>query len=92
MLSQQVAIKADRIYRNGKTGGISHPSPIGQESAIRRAYERAGLDPASTDYVECHGTGTAYGDPLEVAAIGEVFAHDRPQANPLLIGSVSFLL
>lgn len=59
--------------------------------AIRRAYDRAGLDPASTTYVECHGTGTVYGDPLEVAAVGEVFAKAKSSADPLLIGSVSNL-
>ncbi|KAL8790242.1 MAG: hypothetical protein Q9195_006465 [Heterodermia aff. obscurata] len=84
----RAVIRGTAVNSNGKTGGISHPSPIGQELAIRRAYERAGLDPASTDYVECHGTGTAYGDPLEVAAIGEVFAQGRSKADPLLIGSI----
>ena len=42
-----------------------------------------------TAYVECHGTGTPAGDPLEIAAIGRVFAKDRSSQNPLLVGSVS---
>ena len=42
-----------------------------------------------TAYVECHGTGTPVGDPLEIAAIGRVFAKDRSPHNPLLVGSVS---
>ena len=71
-------------YRNGKTGGITRPSSEGQEAVIRQAYERAGLDVLSTTYIECRGTGTPVGDPLELAAVGTVFAEGRSLANPLL--------
>ena len=45
-----------------------------------------------TGYVECHGTGTPVGDPLEMAAIGRVFAPGRAPSDPLLVGSVSELV
>ena len=84
----RAVIRATAINANGKTGGISHPSPEGQEAVMRRAYEAAGgLDPDLTGYFECHGTGTAVGDPLEVSAIGRLFASGREQ-EPLLIGSI----
>ncbi len=42
------------VPSNGRTGGISHPSPEGQEAVIRQAYENAGgLDPNLTGYFEC---------------------------------------
>ena len=44
--------------------------------------------PENRSYFECHGTGTAVGDPLEVTAIGRVFADTRSSSTPLLIGSV----
>ena len=84
----RAVIRATAINANGKTGGISHPSPEGQEAVMRRAYEAAGgLDPDLTGYFECHGTGTAVGDPLEVSAVGRLFAAGREE-EPLLIGSI----
>ncbi|KAF2138887.1 uncharacterized protein K452DRAFT_276732 [Aplosporella prunicola CBS 121167] len=59
---------------DGKTPGLSHPSPESHEALIRRTYESAGIhDFCQTAFVECHGTGTATGDPLETTAIGNVF-------------------
>ncbi|KAK3945065.1 hypothetical protein QBC46DRAFT_455714 [Diplogelasinospora grovesii] len=82
-------IRGTAINANGRTGGITHPDPDGQEGAIRRAYERAGnLDPNETFYFECHGTGTPVGDPLEVEAIGRFFAKERLADRPLHIGSI----
>lgn len=84
----RAVIRATAINANGRTGGISHPSPEGQEAVMRRAYEAAGgLDPNLTGYFECHGTGTAVGDPLEVSAVGKLFSSGR-QVEPLLIGSI----
>ncbi|KAM7205885.1 hypothetical protein V8F33_000715 [Rhypophila sp. PSN 637] len=85
----RAVIRGTAINANGRTGGITHPDPDGQEGAIRRAYERAGnLDPNETFYFECHGTGTPVGDPLEVEAIGRFFATDRDAGRPLHIGSI----
>lgn len=82
-------IRGTAINANGRTGGITRPSPAGQEAVIREAYRNAGNLPfADTSYFECHGTGTYVGDPLEVAAIGRVFAAERSAGDPLLIGSV----
>lgn len=74
------------LCRSGKTPGISLPSGEQQAAVTRKAYANADLDFTGTDYVECHGTGTPVGDPIEVNAIGGVFS-PREQA-PLLIGSV----
>lgn len=41
---------------------------------IRHAYASAGIkNPCQTGYVECHGTGTTTGDPLEANAVARVF-------------------
>ncbi|KAI1121201.1 hypothetical protein F5Y10DRAFT_288746 [Nemania abortiva] len=82
-------IRGSSMNANGRTGGITRPSPAGQEAVIREAYRNAGNLPfTDTSYFECHGTGTYVGDPLEVAAVGNVFAGERPAGSPLLVGSV----
>lgn len=85
-------IRGTAVNANGKTGGITRPSARGQEDAIRKAYENAGNLPfEDTAFFECHGTGTPAGDPLEVAAVGNVFASSRRSGTPedrLLIGSI----
>ncbi|TGJ86695.1 hypothetical protein E0Z10_g2067 [Xylaria hypoxylon] len=82
-------IRGTAVNANGRTAGITHPSQLGQEEVIRAAYKNAGnLRPQDTSYFECHGTGTPVGDPIEIAAIGNVFSHDRSADDPLYIGSV----
>lgn len=78
------------VSRSGRTPGIALPSGEQQEVVMRKAYQNAGLDVSGTDYVECHGTGTPVGDPIEVNAVGRTFSpSDAPrQGPPLLVGSV----
>lgn len=64
------------------------PSKEAQIANIRQAYARAGInDLSQTSYFECHGTGTATGDPIETEAIGTVFGPSRTSNDPLLLGS-----
>jgi acyl transferase domain-containing protein/NADPH:quinone reductase-like Zn-dependent oxidoreductase/SAM-dependent methyltransferase/acyl carrier protein len=82
-------IRGSAMNSNGRTGGITRPSANGQEAVIREAYRHAGgLSFEDTSYFECHGTGTYVGDPIEVAAVGRVFAPVRNADDPLLVGSV----
>lgn len=63
------------------------PNPAGQAAAIRLALAQAGIEAASIGYVETHGTGTALGDPIEIAALRDAFALADQSAHCLL-GSV----
>ncbi|MDG4766926.1 type I polyketide synthase [Solwaraspora sp. WMMD406] len=80
-------IRGSAVHQDGRTNGIMAPSGPAQAHLLRRAYDSAGIDPASVDYVEAHGTGTRVGDPLEAGALAAVFGPDRPADRPLLIGS-----
>lgn len=70
----RAVIRATAANSDGKTTGVMNPSPEAQETLIRRAYEVAGIkDFSQTAFVECHGTGTQAGDPLETIAVAKVF-------------------
>ena len=52
-------------------GGMTAPSAQGQARALIRAYQSAGYPPASVDFIEGHGTGTAVGDRVELEGIAQ---------------------
>jgi acyl transferase domain-containing protein len=71
--------------------GFTAPGVDGQAAAIATAQALAGVDPATLGYVECHGSGTALGDPIEVAALAKAFragASGELPRGSCLIGSV----
>ena len=76
------------IGQDGRTKGITMPNGIAQADLIKSVYNDFNLDPARTGYVEAHGTGTAAGDPIEAAALHEVFGVDRSHSEPLFVGSI----
>lgn len=53
--------------------GFTAPSIQGQASAIRTAYEVAGVDTDTVGYVEAHGAATSLGDPIEISALTKAF-------------------
>jgi len=57
--------------------GYSAPSLIGQTECIINAQSMAGVSADGIEYVECHGTGTNLGDPIEVQALKEAFEYHQ---------------
>ena len=55
--------------------GAASPHPKGEEmqTALRRALEESGWDPADCDYVALNGSSTIQGDRAEAAALGALF-------------------
>lgn len=67
-------IKGWAINNDGhRKVGFMAPGVEGQCDVVRRAHQRAGIDPRTISYVEAHGTGTAIGDPIEIAALTQAF-------------------
>ncbi|UNI16448.1 Type I Iterative PKS [Purpureocillium takamizusanense] len=72
--SIRAVVRGTSVNCDGRTQAMLTPSPTAQESLIRRAYEQAGIqDMSRTAMVECHGTGTSVGDPLEATAVANCF-------------------
>lgn len=77
-------IRSTCINSDGRTAGLSYPSSAMHEALIRRSHALAGIsDFSKTAMIECHGTGTPVGDPLEVKAVANVFGE-----HGIIIGSV----
>lgn len=68
--------------------GFTAPSVSGQVDVIRNAQAVAGIDPESVGYMEAHGTGTSLGDPIEVAALNQVFGAVQTEKPFCALGSV----
>jgi polyketide synthase PksJ len=67
-------IRAVALNNDGANkAGFYAPSVRGQADVIEKALRRAAVDPDTMAYVEAHGTGTRIGDPIEVAALTEVY-------------------
>lgn len=79
-------IKASGINADGRTVGLSLPSPYAQADLLREIYNDLDVAPNDLAFVEAHGTGTRVGDPAEADALGKVIGQRRSDVLP--IGSV----
>lgn len=81
-------IRGTATNQDGRSNGLTAPSGASQEAVIRAALRDASLEPREIDVVECHGTGTTLGDPIEVAALDAVYRKGRDSDHPLRVQSV----
>ncbi len=66
------------INQNGaRPQVITAPHPAAQEDLILEACRDAHVKPTDISYVECHGTGTKIGDPIEISALQNTIAKNR---------------
>ena len=82
-------IKGSGINNDGSNKvGYTAPSEDGQALVIAETLALAGIEPEEIGYVEGHGTGTLLGDPIEVAALTQVFRSKTPRKNFCALGSL----
>ncbi len=88
----------DRIYAVVRGSAVNNdgaskvgyfaPSVDGQASAVAEALAVADVPADTIGYVECHGTGTPIGDPIEIAALTQAFRQSTDRNGYCAIGSV----
>src|SRR5262249_35656921 len=64
------------------------PGAEGQVDVITRALAASGVSASSLGYIETHGTATALGDPVEVAALAQVFRVQPGRSSSCALGAV----
>jgi acyl transferase domain-containing protein len=82
-------IRGSAVNQQGSQAGFTVPGARGQVSLIKAALADAGLAPGDIGLIEAHGTGTPFGDAVEMDALIEALdrrAGGRP--GPLHVGTV----
>ncbi len=80
-------VRGSAVNQDGASSGLTVPNGPAQERVIEDALAMAGVLPGELSYLECHGTGTALGDPIEVQAAAAVYGRERDGERPLLLGA-----
>jgi acyl transferase domain-containing protein/D-arabinose 1-dehydrogenase-like Zn-dependent alcohol dehydrogenase/acyl carrier protein len=81
-------IQGSAVNQDGGSSGLTVPNGVAQQALIREALARANVEPTDVQYVEAHGSGTALGDPIELGALGAIFAKGREKQGALWVGAV----
>ena len=73
---------------DGKGKGITAPNPVGQKFCLERAWQNAGLSPATATLIEGHGTSTRVGDVVEALCVANLLSGEHLPPNSVALGSV----
>ncbi|RKH70323.1 type I polyketide synthase [Corallococcus aberystwythensis] len=70
-------IRGAGLSSDGRSSSANVPRADGQVAAMEACYAAAGVEVASIQYIEAHGTATPAGDTTELQSIGRVFGGKR---------------
>eukprot|EP00929_Paragymnodinium_shiwhaense_P000210 TRINITY_DN100456_c0_g1_i1.p1 TRINITY_DN100456_c0_g1~~TRINITY_DN100456_c0_g1_i1.p1 ORF type:complete len:868 (+),score=164.76 TRINITY_DN100456_c0_g1_i1:99-2702(+) len=65
------------VNQDGRSASMTAPHGPSQQDVIKASMREAGLVPSMITIAECHGTGTALGDPIEIGALRNVMRTGR---------------
>lgn len=66
-------IKGCAVAHGGRANSLTSPSVVAQAEVVSAAIKDADIDAKSISYIECHGTATPLGDPIEISALKKAF-------------------
>ncbi|CAL1148755.1 unnamed protein product [Cladocopium goreaui] len=79
-------VAATASNQDGRSSTLTAPNGPAQQEVIRKALALAQLTGPQLRLVECHGTGTALGDPIETGALKATLAQGR--SMPVMLATV----
>lgn len=85
-------IRGVGIASDGRGMSVMAPRIDGEELALRRAYESAGVSPETIELIEAHGTATPVGDVVELQALSRVFGPCEDQLPRCALGTVKSMI
>mmetsp|Transcript_69319 Transcript_69319/g.129473 ORF Transcript_69319/g.129473 Transcript_69319/m.129473 type:complete len:958 (+) Transcript_69319:48-2921(+) len=80
-------LRATACGQDGRSASLTAPNGPAQVHVITAAVKESEMTTPEATVWECHGTGTALGDPIEVGAVRKVQTR-QPRLEPLMLGSV----
>ena len=83
-LKQLCCLMGTYVNQDGRSATLTAPNGMAQQGCIRESMREAMVTASQITIAECHGTGTALGDPIEVGALRGVM---EPRDTPLLTTS-----
>lgn len=82
-------VRGSAINNDGaRKVGYFAPSVDGHASVVAEALSMAGVTPDTVSMLEAHGTGTALGDAVEVAALTQAFRSETAERQYCRLGSI----
>jgi amino acid adenylation domain-containing protein len=85
----RAVIRGSAVNNDGaRKVGYTAPSSDGQAKVIALAHAVADITADSISYVECHGTATPLGDPIEIAGLSKAFGATTERKGFCAIGTV----
>ena len=85
-------VRGSCVNQDGRSATITAPSGPAQQKTISKALADSVLEALEVSVLECHGTGTALGDPIEIGAQQKTYGKGREDSNKLVLAAVKSVI